>query len=91
MLTTDPGQHLTAADRFLALVEQTRAAVQDALTADAAARARRNDAGHTGSSEDADDTVGTEDTAVRPTQLEPLVSALLGARDVAWAPVRIVG
>ncbi|WP_346622907.1 hypothetical protein [Blastococcus montanus] len=89
--TTDPSAPVSAADRFLALVEQTRAAVEDALAADAAARPRRDDAGHTRSSEDADDAAGAEDTAVPPTQLEQLVSGLLGGHDVAWVPVRIVG
>jgi hypothetical protein len=91
MPTTARGEPLAAADRFLALVEQTRAAVQAAVVADAAARARRDDAEHAGSSEEGDDTAGAEDTAVPPTQLEQLVSGLLSGRDAAWAPVRTFG
>jgi hypothetical protein len=89
--TTDPGEPLAAADRFLALAAQTRAAVQAALAADAAARARRDDDQHAGSSEEADHTAGAEDAAVPPTQLEQLVNGLLSGRDIAWAPVRTVG
>jgi hypothetical protein len=88
--TTDPGEHLTAADQFLTLVEQTRTAVQGALAADVAALARRAETGLAQPSDDAN-SVDTSDAAVSPTQLEQLVSGLLGARDVAWAPVRIVG
>jgi hypothetical protein len=88
--TTHSGEPLAAADRFLALVEQTRAAVQASLAADAATRARRAEAEHAQPSGDAHND-GTEDAAVPSTQLEQLVSGLLGGRDVAWTPVRIVG
>jgi hypothetical protein len=84
-------EHVSTADRFFALVDHARAAVQDALAADAAARARRADAGHAVSTENAEDSASAEDAAIVPTQLERVVGAMLSGHEATAVMVQVVG
>jgi hypothetical protein len=87
----DPLEPLTGADRFLALVDHARAAVQAALAADAAARAERAATQETGSVSTSDDASLTEAVAVVPTQLEEVVSALLSDDNATLVAITVVG
>jgi hypothetical protein len=82
---------LTGADRFLALVDHARAAVQAALAADAAARAQRAAVQQTGSAGTGDDASRTEAATVVPTQLEEVVSVLLSDDGATLAAITVVG
>ena len=84
-------EHPTAVDRFLALVDQARAAVHAALAADAAARVRRAEASQTAPSDDADETARADDAAVPPTQLEQVVSGLLSGNHATPATIQVAG